>query len=142
MILRGIGLPLSSLRKPVSIGCDTSVLIWMISPFFAVSGIRSLGLSAMVFLFSAAATADGHLDHAAVHIKLAGRRPGENDDVLGRIKPDPGRHFGAARHRRQMEFDDARKRIAVGDDADFANIIVGLHRAIDLDRQRYGVAVL
>src|SRR5580704_17048611 len=49
MISRGIGLPASSLRKPVSMTCDISVLIWMMSPFLASLGTRRRGFSAMMF---------------------------------------------------------------------------------------------
>src|SRR5207302_413711 len=52
MILRAIGLPCASLRWPDSIRCETSVLIWMISPFLASFGSLIRGLSAMFSLLS------------------------------------------------------------------------------------------
>src|SRR6202035_4672047 len=149
MISRGIGLPASSLRKPVSIGCDISVLIWMMSPFLASLGTRRRGFSAMIvfarfclLLFSAAATADRDLDHVAVGIKLAGRGLGQHGDGSGAAEADAGRGFGAPGHRRQMKSDDAGIGIGIADDADLADVIVRRHRTVDLDRQRHGVAVL
>src|SRR4029077_5496610 len=93
MIWRGIGLPLSSLRKPVSIGCDISVLIWMISPFLASLGTRRRGFSARVLcpvvcVVSPAAAADRDLDHFAVGVKLAGRSLGQHGDDTGAAEAD------------------------------------------------------
>src|SRR5271170_7581344 len=78
MISRGMILPLSSLRKPVSMGCATSDLIWITSPFFASLGTRNRGLSAMMdpcrlSVISPAAAADRHFDDLALGIKLPGR---------------------------------------------------------------------
>src|SRR5580704_733252 len=147
MISRGIGLPFSSLRKPVSIGCDISVLIWMMSPFFASLGMRRRGFSAMMFcpvLFvgSAAAAAHRDLDHFALGVKLAGRGLGQHGDGAGATQADAGRGFSAPGHRRQMKSDNARIGIGIADDADLADVIVRRHRAVDLDGERHGVAVL
>src|SRR5580704_6195804 len=150
MISRGIGLPASSLRKPVSIGCDISVLIWMMSPFLASLGTRRRGFSAMMFLsglvcclfVSAAAAADRDLDHFALGIKLAGRGLGQHRDGAGAAEPDAGCGFGAPRRRRQMKSDNAGIGIGIADDADLADIVVRRHRAVDLDGERHGVAVL
>src|SRR5580692_12949476 len=107
MISRGTGLPLSSLRKPVSMTCEISVLIWMMSPFLASLGTRRRGFSAMmscpVLCFvSAAAAADRDLDHFTVGIKLAGRGLGQHGDGAGTAEADAGRGLGTAGHWRQM----------------------------------------
>src|SRR5580700_9449454 len=147
MISRGIGLPASSLRNPVSMTCDISVLIWMMSPFLASLGTRRRGFSAMMFcpvlfVVSAAAAADRDLDHFAFGIKLAGRGLGQHGDGAGAAEADAGRGFGAPGHRRQMKSDDAGIRIGIADDADLADVIVRRHRTLDLDGERHGVAVL
>src|SRR3984893_5629772 len=147
MISRGMGLPLSSLRKPVSMTCEISVLIWMMSPFLASLGTRRRGFSAMMscpvlFVVFSAAAAHRDLDHFAVGVKFSRRGLGDHSDGAGAAEADAGRGFGAAGHRRQMKSDDTGIGIGIADDADLADVILRRHRAVDLDRQRHGVAVL
>src|ERR1700686_4311603 len=83
VIFGAMGFSLSSFRKPVSMTCEISVLIWMISPFLASLGTRRRGFSAMMscpvlFVVSAAAAADRDLDHFALGVKLAGRGLGQH----------------------------------------------------------------
>src|SRR6266436_5743008 len=69
MIMRGMIFPSLSRRWPDSMMCATSVLIWMISPFFASLGSLMRGFSAItISCFNAfpgsltAAAADRDLD--------------------------------------------------------------------------------
>src|SRR5262245_26838584 len=90
MILRGITLPLGSLRSPVSMGCCTKVLIWMTSPFLACLGSLRRGLSAMRFtrLLLSAAAADRNLDLLAIGIEPAVVGLCDDDHVLSPRQPD------------------------------------------------------
>src|SRR5690242_17057191 len=114
MILRGIGLPCASLRWPDSIRCETSVLIWMISPCFASFGSLIRGLSAMsVSPVSAAAAADSNLDGLALGEERAIAHFCDHDDVLRLREADANRRLGLAGQRRERQRCDAGIRIAV-----------------------------
>src|SRR6185437_2177986 len=138
MILRGMILPASSLRNPVSIGCGISVLITITSPFLASPGTRRRGLSAIMVscscAASAAAAADRHLHQLLPGIELADTGLGDDEDILGGIEADAGDDLGTARHRRETDPRHTRPRIAVGDDQDLAHVVISIHRTVDHDR--------
>src|SRR5262245_5325914 len=140
MILRGIVLPSLSLRRPVSMTCETRVLICTISPFLASLGTFRRGFSAIAisrYLMvrgSAAAAADRHLHFLLAGIEFSVARLSNDDHVLGGGEPDASDRLGAARERRETERREPRARIAVGHHQDVGHVVLGRHRAVDYDQ--------
>src|SRR4249920_1494485 len=85
MMLRGMVLPSASLRWPVSITWEISVLTSMTSPTLALSGSLMRAFSMIELL--AAAPADRHLDVALGYQEAPVAQLGDADDVLGAGEP-------------------------------------------------------
>src|SRR5262245_17849464 len=151
-ILRGIVLPLASLRCPVSMTCDTRAFTSTRSPFlasFLSSLIRGLTVDIVVLLEgrcggqqSAAATADRDLHLLPVQVAVAVVHLGDGGDVLRFRQADARIRLGDAAGRREVKHDHAAARVAVSDDDHVADIGLLGHRAVHRHGHRYRVAVL
>src|SRR5215470_13068138 len=143
MMLRGMGLPSASLRCPVSITCEISVLISMTSPTLVLSGslMRAFAMGSLP-LWLATATADRHLDVALAHQEAAIPQLGDREHVLSSRQPHAACHHGLAGEGRKMECRHPRLRVGRGDDVDRADVVGLRHGAVDRDREGHGIAVL
>src|SRR6185436_7547557 len=147
-ILRGMMLPLASLRCPVSMTWDTSALTSTRSPFLAsflsslMRGLTAIAVSSMPLRRSAAAAADRDLDLLARHEERAVVHLGDRDHVLRCGEPDTRVGLGHAAGRREMERHHAGARIFICHNQHVGDVRGFGHRAFDRHRHRHGVAVL
>src|SRR5215468_8466700 len=143
MMLRGMGLPSASLRCPVSITCEISVLISMTSPILVLSGslMRAFAMGSLP-LRLAAAPANCHLDVALAHQEAAIAELGNHEHVLGSRQPHAAGHHGPAGEGREMECRHPRLWVGRGDDVNRADVVGLRHGTVDRDREGHGIAVL
>src|SRR5262249_12576545 len=112
MMKRGTGLPSLSLRWPVSITCEMSVLISITSPTLARSGSLTRGLvMPRPPARLAAATTDGDLHQAPRQQELAVAHLRQADHVLGPGEAHAAGHRRPARKRREAEGGHVRLRV-------------------------------
>src|SRR6516165_35989 len=150
-ILRATGFPFASLRRPVSITCDTRALTSTMSPLvacFLSSLMRGLSSTIADLLdracearsAAAAADRDLHLLAGLEHGTVVHLRNG--DDVLGFRQSNARIDLGNAARRRKVKGCDAAARITLRHNQDIAHIRLLGHRAFDRNGHGDGVAVL
>src|SRR5205085_1733313 len=139
MMSRGIDVPYWSWRKPVSMMCETSALISMTSPRRARGGTR---ISARAISDGLRAGGDGDDDVRCARPPRAVAHLRERHHGLRVGEPDARRDGRAPGARAELEARDVRLGILLVEDVDRAHVVLRAHRAIHLDRQGHGIAVL
>src|SRR4051812_808422 len=130
MMSRGISLPVSLWRKPVSMVCEASVRISTTSPRFAWEGTLTMA-RAMLDDLRAGGERDDHVhllrpEGAVAHLRDRG-------DGLRVGEPDARRDQRPPRARSQMERRDVGLRVLLGEHVDRLDVVGLSHRAVDPD---------
>src|SRR5882724_7177401 len=132
MMSRGNSLPVLSGRKPVSISCEISVLISMISPRLALAGTL---MRARAISDSLEAGGKRHDDLELVGPERAVAHLRDGGDLLRIREADARRDAGAAGARSEMDAHHVRLRVLFREDVNGLDVVGRGHRALGRDRE-------